>query len=131
MKDMQRITAKKHFGQHFLKDEKTAQAIVDLLKPDARYDEALEIGARMGVLTQFLFQRTDFITTIIEIDKEAIAYLQTKFPEHISAILQGDFFANGFQKKVLINRSPSLGIFHIIYRRRFYSSRLTIKKWFR
>jgi len=88
---MQQITAKKHFGQHFLKDENTAQAIVALLKSDARYDEVLEIGPGMGVLTQFLFQREDVKTKIIEIDKEAIAYLQKQFPEHISDILQGDF----------------------------------------
>jgi len=96
---MQQITAKKHFGQHFLKDEQTAQTIVGFLKPHGRYEEALEIGAGMGVLTQFLFQRGDLKTKIIEIDREAIVFLQNKFPEHLPDILQGDFLQLDFEKK--------------------------------
>src|SRR5437764_6844505 len=98
---MQRITAKKHFGQHFLKDDQTAKAIVDLLTPNGQYDEVLEIGPGMGVLTQFLFQREDFKTKIIEIDSEAIAYLQKKFPEHIQDILHGDFLQMDFRSPLL------------------------------
>src|SRR5688572_26984454 len=88
---MQHITAKKHFGQHFLKDENIAQQIVETLKPQGRYSHVLEIGPGMGVLTQFLFQRKDFKIRIIEIDKEAISYLQKKFPDHIDDIIEGDF----------------------------------------
>src|SRR5690348_318008 len=93
---MQRITAKKHFGQHFLKDEKTAQQIVEALNPAGRYKQVLEIGPGMGVLTQFLFQQKDFKTQLIEIDREAVIYLQKKFPNHIDSVTEGDFLKMEF-----------------------------------
>ena len=96
---MHQITAKKHFGQHFLKDEKLAQYIVDALNPNGRYKFVLEVGPGMGVLSQFLFPRTDaYKTQLIEIDKEAIAYLQNKFPDHLMDIKEGDFLNMDLQR---------------------------------
>jgi len=90
---MQSISAKKHLGQHFLKDEAIARRIVDSLNPNDRYKQVLEIGPGMGVLSQFLFEKKEYKTTLIEIDKEAISYLQSYFPNHSKEILEGDFLS--------------------------------------
>ena len=63
---MNNVSAKKHFGQHFLKDEIIAKQIVDSLHPDRRYKQVLEIGSGMGVLTQFLFLHKDNVNTILK-----------------------------------------------------------------
>ena len=48
------ITAKKHFGQHFLRDENIAQQIVDALYPQGRYKQVLEVGPGNHVETVFI-----------------------------------------------------------------------------
>jgi 16S rRNA (adenine1518-N6/adenine1519-N6)-dimethyltransferase len=88
---MKHVSAKKHLGQHFLKDESVARKIVDALQPTGRYKQVLEIGPGMGVLSQFLFQRKDFETKLIEIDKESVHFLLEKFPDHARDIAEGDF----------------------------------------
>src|SRR3989442_1515430 len=90
---MQTVSAKKHLGQHFLKDKTIAKQIVDSLKPQGRYKEVLEIGPGMGVLTKYLFTKEEFHTSIIEIDKEAISFLKKHFPENINQVIEGDFLA--------------------------------------
>ena len=47
---MDKVKAKKHLGQHFLKDESIAKDIADTLSLQG-YDDVLEIGPGMGVLT--------------------------------------------------------------------------------
>ena len=55
------VRAKKALGQHFLTDQSIARAIVDALQPDAASVPmpVLEIGPGMGVLSQYLLERTD------------------------------------------------------------------------
>ena len=48
---MEKVKAKKHLGQHFLKDESIAQRIADTLNFGG-YNEVLEIGPGMGGLTK-------------------------------------------------------------------------------
>ncbi|HVA98322.1 MAG TPA: 16S rRNA (adenine(1518)-N(6)/adenine(1519)-N(6))-dimethyltransferase RsmA [Bacteroidia bacterium] len=84
------VKAKKHLGQHFLKDENIAQKIVNSLSEDA-FSKVLEIGPGMGVLTKYLFQKKNFETKIIDIDRESIAFLKNKFPDFKNNILEGDF----------------------------------------
>ena len=50
---MKKVRAKKHLGQHFLKDLSIARAIVDGLSGSG-YENVIEVGPGMGVLTQFL-----------------------------------------------------------------------------
>ena len=45
------VKAKKHLGQHFLTDEGIAKDIADALTGNG-YDNVLEIGPGMGVLTK-------------------------------------------------------------------------------
>jgi 16S rRNA (adenine1518-N6/adenine1519-N6)-dimethyltransferase len=72
------IKAKKHLGQHFLKDQNVARQIANLLSY-RDYDHTLEIGPGTGVLTQFLADKTNL--SVVEMDAESVVYLKTKFPE--------------------------------------------------
>ncbi len=94
----QNVHAKKHFGQHFLKDESVAKTIADSLEPRGRYKQVLEIGPGMGILSQFLFQKKEFETKLIEIDKESVQYLLGKFPERAKDIAEGDFLQMDLKK---------------------------------
>ena len=75
------VKAKKHLGQHFLKDEAIAQKIADTLSMDG-YSNVLEIGPGMGVLTKYLLMRgIDLVA--MDLDEESIVYLNHSFPlEH-------------------------------------------------
>ena len=85
------MRAKKHLGQHFLKDLNIAQRIVDGLSGHGGYDRVLEIGPGMGVLTQFLLPKNNFDTYVIEIDTESVAYLEKHYPNLAPRIIAGDF----------------------------------------
>ncbi len=83
------VRAKKHLGQHFLKDTRIAAAIVDSLRADG-CDTVLEVGPGMGVLTQFLTERQFPSFRVVEIDPEAAEYLRSNV-NGIDEIIQGDF----------------------------------------
>lgn len=53
---MDKVKAKKHLGQHFLKDEGIAKDIADTLTLEG-YKKILEIGPGMGVLTKYLLEK--------------------------------------------------------------------------
>ena len=86
---MEKVKAKKHLGQHFLKDESIAQKIADALNLDG-YDEVLEIGPGMGVLTKYLLNKP-VNTYVIEIDSESVVYLDENFPKLKGRIIAQDF----------------------------------------
>lgn len=73
------VKAKKHLGQHFLKDEFIAKRIVDSLSGEG-YETVLEIGPGMGVLTKFLIQENK-VVSVVEIDSESVEYLNINYPE--------------------------------------------------
>jgi 16S rRNA (adenine1518-N6/adenine1519-N6)-dimethyltransferase len=83
---MTKVKAKKHLGQHFLKDKNIALKIVEGLSPDLKH--VLEIGPGMGILTQFLAEK-DYPLSVVEIDNESVAYLKRNF-ENLN-IVEGDF----------------------------------------
>ena len=83
------VKAKKHLGQHFLKDENIAQKIADSLSGNG-YDTVLEIGPGMGVLTKYLLQK-DYTTHVIEIDKESVEYLQVHYLNLADRIISENF----------------------------------------
>ena len=86
-----KVSPKKHLGQHFLTDLNIASKIVAQLSLPGGATEVLEIGPGMGVLTQFLLQHKEYRTTVIDIDRESIAYLQQHFPELENRIISADF----------------------------------------
>lgn len=84
-----KVRAKKHLGQHFLNDLKIAQKIVDSL--DSQTEDVLEIGPGMGVLTQFLLEKKEYVTHVVEIDVESVEYLSTHYPQLEGRINSQDF----------------------------------------
>ena len=98
------VKAKKHLGQHFLTDESIAKDIADALSGNG-YDDVLEIGPGMGVLTKYLLPKKAKVT-VMELDRESVAYLNDTFPldnikldtssEHFS-IIEGDFLKKSIQ----------------------------------
>lgn len=86
-----RVRAKKHLGQHFLRDENISKKIADTL--DSReYPYLLEIGPGMGVLTKYLLQK-DVEVHVIEIDPESVHYLQHHYPALEGRVHQEDFLS--------------------------------------
>jgi 16S rRNA (adenine1518-N6/adenine1519-N6)-dimethyltransferase len=83
------VKAKKHLGQHFLRDENIAKKIADTLSLSG-YINVLEIGPGMGVLTKYLLEK-DITTYVIEIDTESVAYLQTHYLNLAPRIIEKDF----------------------------------------
>ena len=83
------VRAKKHLGQHFLKDELIAQQIADSLIGKG-YKNVLEIGPGMGVLTKYLLKKP-FTTHVIEIDTESVEYLQAHYLNLANRIISKDF----------------------------------------
>lgn len=83
------VRAKKHLGQHFLKNEAIAKKIADSLTENG-YDTVLEIGPGMGVLTKYLLQKS-YTTHVIEIDAESVEYLENTYLNLAPRILSKDF----------------------------------------
>ncbi|MFY0482814.1 16S rRNA (adenine(1518)-N(6)/adenine(1519)-N(6))-dimethyltransferase RsmA [Flavobacterium sp. PLA-1-15] len=86
---MEKVKAKKHLGQHFLKDESIAKDIADTLNLKG-YQDVLEIGPGMGVLTKYLLDKP-INTYVIEIDTESVAYLDENYPKLHGKIISKDF----------------------------------------
>lgn len=84
------VRPKKHLGQHFLKDMSIAERIAQGLSGHGEYHQVLEIGPGTGVLTQFLL-KDSFETSVVEIDRESVAYLHQHFKALTGRIIEGDF----------------------------------------
>ena len=86
---MKLVKPKKNLGQHFLTDLNIARQIADTV--DACPDiPVLEIGPGMGVLTQYLVEKSREVKAV-EIDTESVAFLYDKFPKLRENILGEDF----------------------------------------
>src|ERR1700761_2099318 len=95
---MSLVRAKKHLGQHFLTDKNIASKIVDSLRPAIGYTEGLEVGPGMGILSDFLLQRSDLQTYLIDIDTESYEFLQKKYPQLGERLINDDFLEMDFGK---------------------------------
>lgn len=83
------VKAKKRFGQHFLRDDKTAQRIVSSLQADT--DLVMEIGPGSGALTQFLLEKFRDRLHAVEVDIELIQHLLQRFPSIEGRLHNEDF----------------------------------------
>ena len=83
------VKAKKHLGQHFLTDENIAKKIADSLTGNT-YNDVLEIGPGMGVLTKYLLEK-EFTTHVIEIDPESVDYLKAHYLNLADRIISKNF----------------------------------------
>ena len=92
------VRAKKHLGQHFLKDENIASKIADTLSYEG-YEHLVEIGPGTGILTKYLLAKPVHLLAL-DLDRESIDYLNTSFLKEEAElsgrkekfeIVQGDF----------------------------------------
>jgi 16S rRNA (adenine1518-N6/adenine1519-N6)-dimethyltransferase len=90
------VRAKKHLGQHFLTDKNIAAKIVESLRPDGKYTKVLEVGPGMGILSDFLLQKTEFETYLVDIDTESYEFLKKKYPALGNRLLNADFLEMDF-----------------------------------
>ncbi len=86
---MDTVRAKKRLGQHFLTDLNIARNIVNSLSEEQHL--VLEIGPGMGILTQFLLQRSGVDLFVVEIDSESVNYLHKHYPALANKIIEKDF----------------------------------------
>jgi len=86
---MGNVRAKKHLGQHFLRDKRIAASIVDSLKAE-ECDTVMEVGPGTGVLTQLLINREFSSLKVVEIDPESVDYLLENMGNGCE-IIKGDF----------------------------------------
>ncbi len=89
MSNQNQVKAKKHLGQHFLRDENIAHKIANTLSLNG-YKDVLEIGPGMGVLTKYLLKK-DIKTHVIEIDTESVDYLKNNYLNLTDRIYEKDF----------------------------------------
>ncbi|MFK5972530.1 MAG: 16S rRNA (adenine(1518)-N(6)/adenine(1519)-N(6))-dimethyltransferase RsmA [Flavobacteriaceae bacterium] len=71
------IKAKKHLGQHFLKDEEIAQRIGETLSFES-YENVVEIGPGTGVLTKYLLKNKVNLVAM-DLDPESVTFLNSTF----------------------------------------------------
>ncbi len=103
---MSMVKAKKHLGQHFLTDKNIAEKIVNSLTKTDLYQDVLEVGPGMGILSDFLLKKPAFNTYLIDIDKESIEYLAQKYPNLKEKLIYHDFLKLDFKTSF----SSSVGI---------------------
>lgn len=85
---MKQVRAKKHLGQHFLRDMEVARRIAGSLPLD-KVTHVLEIGPGTGVLTRFLLENPLVNLTAIELDSESVEFLHENYPN--LKVIEGDF----------------------------------------
>ena len=95
---MSLVRAKKHLGQHFLTDKNIAAKIVDSLRPENSYSQILEVGPGMGILSDFLLQKAELQTYLIDIDTESYEFLQKKYPDLGERLINDDFLEMDFSR---------------------------------
>jgi 16S rRNA (adenine1518-N6/adenine1519-N6)-dimethyltransferase len=85
------VRAKKHLGQHFLKDENIARKIAESLSGHGNYKQVLEIGPGTGMLTKYLLENKAIDVSVVEVDRESVEFLKLNFPQLKGKIIEGDF----------------------------------------
>jgi 16S rRNA (adenine1518-N6/adenine1519-N6)-dimethyltransferase len=73
-------TPSKRFGQHFLRDKRTIQRIIDALAPHAN-ETIIEIGPGAGALTTHLIERAGRVVAV-EFDNKLAPLLNEQFGQH-------------------------------------------------
>ena len=86
---MYEVRAKKHLGQHFLKDENIAAKIAGSLSASAK--QVLEVGPGTGVLTKYLLKQNFDKFIAVEIDRESAAFLRINYPQLGEGLIETDF----------------------------------------
>jgi 16S rRNA (adenine1518-N6/adenine1519-N6)-dimethyltransferase len=95
---MSLVKAKKYLGQHFLTDKNIAKKIVDSLQAASQYKQVLEVGPGMGILSDYLLQKEEYETYLIDVDVESFQYLEKKYPLLGDRLINGDFLKLDFKE---------------------------------
>ncbi|MDN5202936.1 16S rRNA (adenine(1518)-N(6)/adenine(1519)-N(6))-dimethyltransferase RsmA [Fulvivirgaceae bacterium BMA10] len=90
---MTKVRPKKYLGQHFLRDLRIAEKIAQSLTGHLDYQNILEVGPGMGVLTDFLMKEHPLINIYaVDVDKESIAFLNDRYGDRKGLeVIHGDF----------------------------------------
>jgi 16S rRNA (adenine1518-N6/adenine1519-N6)-dimethyltransferase len=83
------VRPKKSLGQHYLTDKNIASGIVRSLTLQ-HYNQILEIGPGMGVLSEILLSLPDVKLKFVEIDNASVGYLNDNFPAIRNKIITAD-----------------------------------------
>lgn len=86
---MSSVRAKKHLGQHFLKEDGIAKRIAESLTGHGGYRHLIEVGPGTGALTRHLMGLSGISLTCFEVDGESVAHLLAQHPG--LNVVQGDF----------------------------------------
>lgn len=104
------VTPKKRMGQHFLIDQSAIERIVTAveLQPE---DLLVEIGPGTGALTARLLQKFGKRLHCVEVDREAIAYLEAHYPTlvgqlHRADCLTFDYAALAAKRLIFVGNLP-------------------------
>lgn len=85
------VRAKKHLGQHFLKDKNICKKIAEQFQHHQGVKTAIEIGPGMGALTEYLLLDSETELYVMDVDTESIDYLKIHYPQLGERIIFGDF----------------------------------------
>lgn len=85
------VRAKKHLGQHFLTDKNICAKIAAQFRHHDGCNNVLEVGPGMGALTEYLLQDPQSNVSVVEIDRDSIAYLNENFKALNGKIFETDF----------------------------------------
>ena len=91
------VAPKKHLGQHFLTDKNICKKIAAQFTGHQNNRRILEIGPGMGALTEFLMKFPNADVSVMEVDKESIAYMKEHFPKLEGKIFEADFLKADLQ----------------------------------
>ena len=85
-------TIKKSLGQHFLKDEKIVERIVNVLLQND-FKNLLEVGPGRGALTKHLITIPGIHFKAVELDEEKVNYLLKQFPSLQENLIHQSFLS--------------------------------------
>ena len=108
---MERVRAKKHLGQHFLKDDSVCERICSIFSEKKSSGALLEIGPGMGALTKHLAKLENINLFCIEYDLESVIYLKEKGILNNNKIIQGDFLKLDLNDLFQTNQFDVIGNF--------------------
>lgn len=103
------VRAKKHLGQHFLKEEGIARRIAESLTGHGGYGHVIEVGPGTGALTKHLLALDRYELTCFEVDRESVEHLVAQYPGlHVVAsdFLQADLEHIGEGPLAVIGNFP-------------------------
>ena len=106
--DNKLVRPKKALGQHFLVDLNIARNIVEAL--DKSHQLVIEVGAGMGVLTQYLIKEQLEKLQVVEIDTESVCYLKKKFPMLDGHLISGDFLKTKIDELAASNNASDVAV---------------------